>query len=75
MLFEIKASELYFDEDELQTIFDPYFYTNKNKRPINIKLSFVLMKKFIKHFRGDIWVYSKPAFGTMISFVVPVERR
>ena len=75
VLFEIKASELYFDEDELQTIFDPYFYTNKNKRPINIKLSFVLMKKFIKHFRGDIWVYSKPAFGTMISFVVPVERR
>ena len=34
-----------------------------------------LIKKFIKHFKGDIWVYSKPAFGTMVSFVVPLERK
>ena len=75
VLFELKASELFFDEEELQTLFEPYFYSNKNKRPISTKLSFVLMKKFIKHFKGDIWVYSKPAFGTMVSFVVPVERK
>lgn len=75
ILFEMKASELFFDEEELQTIFEPYCCLNKNKRPISTKLSFVLMKKFIKHFKGDIWVYSKPAFGTMVSFVVPVERR
>ena len=75
ILFEMKASELFFDEEELQTIFEPYCCLNKNKRPISTKLSFVLMKKFIKHLKGDIWVYSKPAFGTMVSFVVPVERR
>lgn len=75
ILFEMKASELFFDDDELQTIFEPYCCLNKNKRPISTKLSFVLMKKFIKHLKGDIWVYSKPAFGTMVSFVVPVERR
>lgn len=75
ILFEMKASEPFFDEEELQTIFEPYCCLNKNKRPISTKLSFVLMKKFIKHLKGDIWVYSKPAFGTMVSFVVPVERR
>lgn len=75
ILFEMKASELFFDEDELQTIFEPYCCLNKNKRPISTKLSFVLMKKFIKYLKGDIWVYSKPAFGTMVSFVVPVERK
>lgn len=75
ILFEMKASELFFDDEELQTIFEPYCCLNKNKRPISTKLSFVLMKKFIKHLKGDIWVYSKPAFGTMVSFVVPVERR
>ncbi len=75
ILFEMKASELFFDEDELQTIFEPYCCLNKNKRPISTKLSFVLIKKFIKYLKGDIWVYSKPAFGTMVSFVVPVERK
>ena len=48
---------------------------NKNKMPISTKLCFVLIKKFIKYLKGDIWVYSKPAFGTMVSFVVPVERK
>ncbi len=75
VLFEMKASELLLDEDELNTLFEPYSYVNKNKRSIGMKLAFVLAKKFIKHFRGDIWVYSRPAFGTMVSFVVPVERK
>lgn len=75
VLFEMKASELFFDDDELQTLFEPYSCNNKNKRPISTKLSFVLMKKFIKQFKGDIWVYSKPAFGTMISLVVPIDRK
>ena len=71
----MKASELFFDEEELQSVFDPYSCANKNKRPISTKLSFVLAKKFIRQFKGDIWVYSKPSFGTMISFVVPVDRK
>ena len=75
VLFEMKASELFFDEEELQSVFDPYSCANKNKRPISTKLSFVLAKKFIRQFKGDIWVYSKPSFGTMISFVVPVDRK
>ena len=75
VLFEMKASELFFDEDELQTLFEPYCTLNKNKRPLSTKLTFVLAKKFIKHFKGDIWVYSKPAFGTMVSFVVPLDRK
>ena len=74
-LFEMKASELFFDDEELRTIFEPYCALNKNKRPLSTKLTFVLAKKFIKHFKGDIWVYSKPAFGTMVSFVVPLERK
>lgn len=75
VLFEMKASELLLDEEELNTLFEPYTYINKNKRSIGMKLAFVLVKKFIKYFKGDIWVYSKPAFGTMVSFVVPVERK
>ena len=71
----MKASELFFEDDELLTLFEPYSCVNKNKRPISTKLSFVLIKKFIKQFRGDIWVYSKPSYGTMISFVVPVDRK
>lgn len=75
MLFEMKASELFLDEEELATLFDAYSCLNKNKRPIGMKLAFVLIKKFIKQFKGDIWVYSKSSFGTMVSFVVPVERK
>ncbi len=75
VLFEMKASELFFDEDELQTLFEPYCTLNKNKRPLSTKLTFVLAKKFIKYFKGDIWVYSKPAFGTMVTFVVPLDRK
>ena len=75
VLFELKASELFFDEEELQALFEPYSTLNKNKRPLSTKLTFVLAKKFIKHFKGDIWVYSRPAFGTMVSFVVPLDRK
>ena len=75
ILFEMKASELFLDEDELPRIFDAYTLSDKNKYPTGMRLSFVLLKKFLKSFRGDIWVYSKPSFGTMVSFVVPVDRK
>ena len=75
VLFEMKASEFLLDEEELNALFEPYSYINKNKRSVGMKLAFVLVKKFIKHFKGDIWVYSKPAFGTMVSFVIPIERK
>ncbi len=73
-LFEIKANEFFLEDEELAELFDPYSINSKDKRPAGVKLAFVLLKKFITFFKGDVWVYSKPTYGTMIRFVLPVEK-
>ena len=60
------------NKDELDNIFDTY-YKGTIKRPIGLKASLNLLKTYITDFRGDIWVYSKENFGTMITFVLPLR--
>ena len=72
VLAEAKISDLIFSEDEVINIFDTYYKTS-TKRPIGLKASLNLMKRYITDFGGDIWVYSKQNFGTMISFVLPLK--
>ena len=75
VLFEIKANEFTLEEEEFEDLFEPYSYNTKNKRPMGMKLTFALLKRFINYFKGDIWVYSKSSYGTMIRFVLPVEKK
>ena len=72
VLFEAKINDLIFSELELINIFDAY-YKDSNKRPIGLKASLNLLKRYIKDFGGDIWVYSKENFGTMFTFVLPLK--
>ena len=72
VLFEAKIADLVFNKDELDNIFDTY-YKGTIKRPIGLKASLNLLKTYIIDFRGDIWVYSKENFGTMITFVLPLR--
>ena len=72
VLFEAKIADLVFNKDELDNIFDTY-YKGTIKRPIGLKASLNLLKTYITDFRGDIWVYSKENFGTMITFVLPLR--
>ena len=72
-LFEAKITDLVFNQDELENIFDAY-YKGSTKRPIGLKASLNLLKIYITDFGGDIWVYSKPNFGTMFTFVLPLKR-
>lgn len=72
ILFEAKIADLVFNQDELDNIFDTY-YKGSAKRPIGLKASLNLMKRYIIDFGGDIWVYSKQNFGTMFTFVLPLK--
>lgn len=72
VLFEAKITDLVFSEDELENIFDTY-YKSSQKRPIGLKASLNILKFYINDFGGDIWVYSKQGFGTMITFVLPLK--
>ena len=72
VLFEAKITDLVFNKDELNNIFDTY-YKGSIKRPIGLKATLNLLKMYIKDFRGDIWVYSKQNFGTMFTFVLPLR--
>ena len=72
VLFEAKITDLVFNKEELETIFDTYSKTN-TKRPIGLKASINLMKRYITDFKGDIWIYSKENFGTMFTFVLPLR--
>ena len=72
ILFEAKITDLTFSEEELEDIFNPYNKTN-TKRPIGLRATLSILKRYIKDFRGDIWVYSKQNFGTMFTFVLPLR--
>ncbi len=72
MLCEAKIADLIFNEDEIVNIFDTY-YKGSVKRPIGLKASLNLLKRYITDFGGDIWVYSKQNFGTMFTFVLPLK--
>jgi len=72
ILFEAKITDLVFNQDELDNIFDTY-YKGSVKRPIGLKASLNILKIYINDFGGDIWIYSKQNFGTMFTFVLPLR--
>ena len=72
ILFEAKITDLVFAQDEIDNIFNTY-YKSSTKRPIGLKASLYLLKRYITDFGGDIWIYSKENFGTMITFVLPLK--
>ncbi|MBR5304538.1 MAG: PAS domain-containing sensor histidine kinase [Candidatus Gastranaerophilales bacterium] len=72
VLFEAKITDLVFSQEELDNIFDLY-YKGSTKRPIGLKATLNLLKLYINDFKGDIWVYSKQNFGTMMTFVLPLK--
>ena len=72
VLFEAKITDIVFTQEELDNIFNIY-YKSPNKRPIGLRATFNLLKRYITDFRGDVWVYSKQTFGTMITFVLPLR--
>ena len=72
VLFEAKITDLIFNQDELDNIFDTY-YKGSIKRPIGLKATLNLLKLYITDFKGDIWIYSKQNFGTMFTFVLPLK--
>jgi len=72
ILFEAKITDLIFSETELEEIFNPYSKLN-TKRPIGLRASLCILKRYITDFGGDIWVYSKQNFGTMFTFVLPLK--
>lgn len=76
VLFEAKVTDLVFNEDELNNIFNAYYKSADkliNKRPIGLGATFNLLKIYIRNFGGEIKVYSKQNFGTMITFVLPLK--
>lgn len=71
VLLEAKITDLVFDISELANIFDAYFKT-QTKRPIGLKATCALLKRYVTDFKGDIWVFSKPNFGTIFTIVLPL---
>ena len=72
VLFEAKITDLVFEKDELDNIFNIY-YKSQIKRPIGLRATLNILKTYINEFKGEIWVYSKQNFGTMFTFVLPLR--
>ncbi len=74
-MFEIKDTSFSLTPEQLENVFNPYFVDNsQNKKPIGIKMTYPIVKKHIKYFKGDVWVYSKAGAGTMVAILVPIEK-
>ncbi len=75
-MFEIKDTSFSLTPEQLENVFNPYFIDNsQNKQSIGIKMTYPIIKKHIKHFKGDVWVYSKAGAGTMVCVLVPIEKQ
>jgi PAS domain S-box-containing protein len=75
LMFEIKDTSSAIVDEELKNIFNPYYIIkNPQKRPMGSKFTYAMVKKFVKHFGGDLWVYSKATQGTLASFILPLEK-
>ena len=61
-----------FNQEELDNIFNTY-YKSLTKRPIGLRATLNILKIYTTDFGGDMWVYSKENFGTMITFVLPLR--
>ena len=72
VLFEAKITDIVFSQEELDNIFNTY-YKSLTKRPIGLRATLNILKIYATDFGGDMWVYSKENFGTMITFVLPLR--
>ncbi len=72
VLFEAKITDIVFNQEELDNIFNTY-YKSLTKRPIGLRATLNILKIYTTDFGGDMWVYSKENFGTMITFVLPLR--
>ncbi len=72
VLFEAKITDIVFNQEELDNIFNTY-YKSLTRRPIGLRATLNILKIYTTDFGGDMWVYSKENFGTMITFVLPIR--
>lgn len=72
VLFEAKITDIVFNQEELDNIFNTY-YQSLTRRPIGLRATLNILKIYTTDFGGDMWVYSKENFGTMITFVLPLR--
>ena len=76
VMFEIKDTSFSLTPEQLENVFNPYFIDNsQNKKPIGIKMTYPIVKKHIKYFKGEVWVYSKSGAGTMVCILLPIEKQ
>lgn len=74
-LIEIKDSGLSIPQSALEGIFDPYYLEDGfSKKVISAKMTYALVCKHIKNLKGDMWVYSRPSKGTLVSILLPMEK-
>ncbi len=74
-MFEIRDSGLVLSQNVLDNVFDPYYLDEQmSKKMISAKMTFALVNKIVKDFKGDMWVYSKPGFGTLTCILFPMEK-
>ena len=73
-LIEIKDSGFVIPEDVLENISNIYYLTeNISKKVISAKMTYALVQKHIRNLKGDMWVYSKPNKGTLVSILLPLD--
>lgn len=74
-LIEIKDSGLSIPQNALDSIFNPYYLDETlSKKVISAKTTYALCFKHIKNLKGEMWVYSRPSQGTLVSILLPMEK-
>ncbi len=74
-LFEIKDSGLILPPAAIENIYNPYYTDDSmNKKVLNAKLAYSYCYKHVKNLKGNMWIYSKPAQGTMACILLPMEK-
>lgn len=73
--FEIKDSGEGMTSEELINVFDPYVaIENQQKLDLSQKFTYVLSKHYLKRLKGKIWVKSVLERGTVVRFIIPIEK-
>lgn len=74
VLIEIKDSGFVLPDEALENISNIYYLNEKfSKKVISAKMTYALVQKHIKNLKGDMWVYSKPNKGTLVSVILPMD--
>jgi len=74
-MFEIKDTGEGMYSEELINLFDPYItIESQQKLDISQKFTYVLSKHYLKKLKGKIWVKSALEGGTIVKFIIPIEK-